>query len=147
MADATLEESEKWQPEEGDSLLGDLEELKFVNSKFGEGLLITIKDKAGKLWSFFPSTDARRQILERYEAAVIDIGRPVGIKFVKWVETKNGSMKKFLVFPAMPKEERRKQAQAAVDAFKKQHSPSLSLEDEKEAERKADEARHGEEFE
>ncbi len=105
LENARSEASESWKPAIGEWIKGSLMKAEMVPNKYRpeeKSLVIRFRDQDGKLRVFFPPTDCRRQIVERYKAGVIGIGKPIGLKRCEDLATKNGTMKSFVVKPDMP---------------------------------------------
>jgi len=122
------EHAEGWRPGIGDILEGTLVSLEAIPDKYRpeqKAMVLKIRDARGKLWIWFPGTDARKKIADRFRAGLIDIGKPIGAKRGDDHETRNGILKTFSIKPAPTPELARERAREAIEAEAPDNQPEL----------------------
>ena len=120
------EHAESWRPAVGDVLEGILVSLEAIPDKYRpeqKAMVLKIRDAQGKLWIWFPGTDARKKIADRFRAALVDIGKPIAAKRGEDHETRNGILKTFAIKHAPTAEMARERALEAIEA----EGPELDL--------------------
>ena len=113
------EHAQGWKPSIGDSIEGTLVGLESIPDKYRperKAMVLKIRDGRGKLWIWFPGTDARRKIADRWRAGLIDIGKPFAAKRGDDIETRNGILKTFSIKPAPTAEMAKARALEAIAA-------------------------------